>query len=107
MGRPGRHLARASLPIVVAIGLVAAIPAIVLAHPLGNFTINHYAGIRVEPDRVLLDIVIDHAEVPAFQARQDLDLDLDGSVSDAELEGARTPACEAIADDLRLSISHA
>jgi nickel/cobalt transporter (NicO) family protein len=107
MGRPGRHLARASLPLVVAVGLVAAIPAIALAHPLGNFTINHYAGIRVEPDRVLLDIVIDHAEVPAFQARQDLDLDLDGSVSDSELEDARTPACEAIVDDLRLTVSGA
>jgi nickel/cobalt transporter (NicO) family protein len=107
MGRPGRHLARASLSIVVAVGLVAAVPAIVLAHPLGNFTINHYAGIRVEPDRVLLDIVIDHAEVPAFQARQDFDIDLDGSVSDAELEAARTPACEAIADDLRLSVGGA
>ncbi len=89
----------------MAIGLVAAVPSIVLAHPLGNFTINHYAGIRVEPGRVSLDVVIDHAEVPAFQARQDIDLDLDGSVSDAELEDARTPACEAIADDLRLSVS--
>ena len=38
------------------------------AHPLGNFTINHYAGIRVEPDRILLDVVIDEAEIPAFQA---------------------------------------
>ncbi len=105
MGRPGRLLARCSLPIVVAMGLVAAVPASVLAHPLGNFTINHYAGIRVEPDRVLVDVVIDLAEVPAFQARQDIDLDLDGSVSDEELEAARTARCAALDADLRLSVS--
>jgi hypothetical protein len=29
---------------VLAVGLIAILPAAVLAHPLGNFTINHYAG---------------------------------------------------------------
>ena len=48
----------------------SSLPAVVLAHPLGNFTINHYAGLRIEPDRVTLDVVIDQAEIPAFQARQ-------------------------------------
>ncbi len=105
MGRPARHLARLTLPVVVAGLLVVAVAPAVSAHPLGNFTINHYAGVRVEPDRVLLDIVIDHAEVPTFQARQDLDLDLDGSVSDAELEEGRTGACEAIAPDLSLTVA--
>jgi ABC-type nickel/cobalt efflux system permease component RcnA len=104
MGRPARLLARLTLPVVVAVGLVVAVPAAVLGHPLGNFTINHYAGVRVEPDRILLDIVIDYAEVPTFQARQDLDLDLDGSVSDAELEDGRTGACEAVAADLDLTV---
>jgi nickel/cobalt exporter len=104
MGRPARLLARLTLPVVVAAGLVVAVPAAVLAHPLGNFTINHYAGVRVEPDRVLLDIVIDHAEVPTFQARQDLDLDLDGSVSDAELEDGRTGACEVVGAALDLTV---
>jgi hypothetical protein len=32
----------ASLSVLLAAGVVAA-------HPLGNFTINHYAGIRVDP----------------------------------------------------------
>ena len=105
MGRPGRLLARRSLLIVLAMGLLAAVPATVLAHPLGNFTINHYAGIRVEADRVLLDVVIDLAEVPAFQARQEIDLDLDGSVSDEELDAARTAGCAALDTDLRLSVS--
>ena len=45
-------------------------PGMVAAHPLGNFTINHYAGLRVDARRILLDVVIDEAEIPAFQERQ-------------------------------------
>ena len=71
------------------------VAAVALAHPLGNFTINHYAGIRVEPSRVLLDVVIDEAEIPTFQATPGFDLDGDGTLSAAELGGgaASTAAC--------------
>jgi nickel/cobalt transporter (NicO) family protein len=103
MGRllgPADH-ARARRSIAVAAALVMVlIPAVVAAHPLGNFTINHYAEVRIEPDRVLLDIVIDQAEIAAFQARQDFDLDADGSVSDEEIEAGRGPACDDLAVDL-------
>ncbi len=78
-------------------------PALVAAHPLGNFTINHYAGIRVEPDRVLLDVVIDQAEIPTFQARLDFDTDEDGDVSDAEADAGRVTACEGLAPSLALA----
>ena len=48
---PSRHPRRGRLGAVIAgIGLALLVPALALAHPLGNFTINHYAGIRVEPD---------------------------------------------------------
>jgi len=91
------------------IGLCAAftIPALVAAHPLGNFTINHYAGVRVEPDRVLLDVVMDQAEIPTFQARLGFDTDGDGEVSDAETDAGRLTACESLAPDLSLTIDGA
>jgi ABC-type nickel/cobalt efflux system permease component RcnA len=92
-----RTVLRAALAASVAAVLM---PAIALAHPLGNFTINHYAGVRVEPDRILLDVVIDQAEIPTFQARLDLDTDEDGQVSDEELEAGRAARC----DDLRGSL---
>ncbi|MFL5675429.1 MAG: nickel/cobalt transporter [Chloroflexota bacterium] len=90
-------------------GLCAAflIPAVAAAHPLGNFTINHYAGVRVEPDRVRLDIVIDQAEIPTFQARLDFDTDGDGEVSDAETDAGRATACTALEPDLALTIDGA
>ena len=37
------------------------------AHPLGNFTINHYAWLHVSPDVIAIDYVLDIAEIPAFQ----------------------------------------
>ena len=73
---------------------VLLVPALAAAHPLGNFTINHYAGIRVEPDRILLDVVIDQAEIPTFQARLDFDTDGDGEVSDEETDAGRVTACD-------------
>ena len=83
------------------------LPAVVAAHPLGNFTINHYAEVRIEPDRVLLDVVIDQAEIPAFQSRQGFDLDADGSVSDEEIEAGRVAACDELAVDLELTVDDA
>jgi len=81
-----------------------ALPALALAHPLGNFTINHYAGVRIETDRVLLDVVIDQAEIPAFQARQKLDTNEDGEVSDPELEAGRVSSCATLARDVDLAV---
>jgi len=90
----------------VAAGFLAVLllPALALAHPLGNFTINHYAGVRVEPDRILLDVVIDQAEIPTFQARLAFDTDGDGQVSTAEADAGRISACNGLAPSLDLAV---
>ncbi len=90
--------------VVLGLAVVALVPAIALAHPLGNFTINHYAGIRVEPDRVLLDIVVDQAEIPTFQARLGFDTDGDGEVSDAEADAGRLTECDGLTPSLELVV---
>lgn len=89
--------------------LIAAllVPALAAAHPLGNFTINHYAGVRVEPDRILLDVVIDEAEIPAFQARLGFDTDGDGELSAAEVEAGRVAACGDLGQSLDLQVGGA
>ncbi len=85
----------------------AVVPGIASAHPLGNFTINHHAGIRVEPDRVLLDVVIDQAEIPAFQARLQYDTDGDGQLSDDEIAAGRLAGCASLQPALHLDVAGA
>ncbi len=84
-----------------------AIPALASAHPLGNFTINHYAGLTIGTDRIDVDIVIDKAEIPAFQDRQEADTDGDGSVSDDEAAAWAATACGDLAPDLHLVLGGA
>ena len=81
-----RRIARAA---AIALVLLALLPALVMAHPLGNFTINHFAALTVRNGQIGLDVVIDRAEIPTFQERQKLDTDGDGQVSPAEQEQAR------------------
>ncbi len=57
---------------VVAAVLVAAAalllaPAPASAHPLGNFTVNRYAGIELAGSRLYVHYVLDVAEIPTFQ----------------------------------------
>lgn len=57
---------------------------IATAHPLGNFTINHYTRLETGADRVRLRYVVDYAEIAAFQELQTADNDSDGTFSEAE-----------------------
>jgi ABC-type nickel/cobalt efflux system permease component RcnA len=91
--------------LAAALVLVVLLPASALAHPLGNFTINHYAGIRIGTDRIFLDVVIDQAEIPTFTERQRIDTDGDGQVSDSETEAERQVACTSLASRLSLDVA--
>jgi nickel/cobalt exporter len=58
----------------------------VLAHPLGNFTINHFSHIEVGERQIKLRYVIDMAEIPTFRELQTIDTDGDHIASQAELK---------------------
>jgi nickel/cobalt exporter len=72
------------IPLLCA-GAMAAHPTSVAAHPLGNFTINHYTGITVGRDGVAVRWVLDMAEIPAFAARRQMDANRDGTIDPAEI----------------------
>ena len=55
------------LPAVLA---ALVLPAAAGAHPLGNFTINHFARVEVAGHRLYVRYVLDLAEIPTYQARQ-------------------------------------
>ena len=55
--------------LVVAFVALAALlaPSTAAAHPLGNFTVNRYAGIELSGERIYVRYVLDLAEIPTFQ----------------------------------------
>lgn len=82
-----KHLVckRVSLP-AFCLAILFVGPSFALAHPLGNFTINHFTRIEVGNDRVKLHSVIDMAEIPTFQELQKIDTNGDGNASTEELD---------------------
>lgn len=73
--------------VVVGVALLAAAwPSTgALAHPLGNFTVNRYSGIHVDPQQITVDYVVDLAEIPTFQEISAIDTNGDGVASQPEL----------------------
>jgi ABC-type nickel/cobalt efflux system permease component RcnA len=65
--------------------LILALAFSAAAHPLGNFSVNHYSRIEVEKSKVKLRAVLDMAEIPTFQESQAIDADKNNSLSDEEL----------------------
>ena len=80
------------------------VPALASAHPLGNFTINHYTGLRVERDRILVDQVLDLAEIPAFQEIQVIDPGAASAPAPGLAAGYALQRCSELATDLELSV---
>jgi len=90
--------------LVLAATLLVAGATGAAAHPLGNFTVNTYSGLRVGPDRLLVDYVVDMAEIPTFQTRQAIDTDDDGRVTGPEAATWRDRECSRLATGLRASV---
>ena len=66
--------------------LVLSLPEIVHAHPLGNFTINHFVRLELGDDQVRVRYVVDMAEIPAFQELQAISADESGKPTSAALD---------------------
>ena len=92
---------------LVAFGIalvVLLVPVGASAHPLGNFTVNRYAGITLGPDRVRVDYVVDLAEIPTVQVMPEVDLDGDGTATDAEHQAWATRTAPELLANLALTI---
>src|SRR5579862_1038127 len=63
-----RKIIRGVLTLIAVLAVID--PRDVLAHPMGNFSINHYAGISVEPGFIEVRYLIDMAEIPTYQEIQ-------------------------------------
>ncbi|KRB77597.1 hypothetical protein ASE03_00810 [Kitasatospora sp. Root187] len=95
-------LARAGGALGAALWLLAGPAPAAVAHPLGNFSVNHYLGFTVHPDRIEVLAVTDQAEIPTLQERSRVDRNADGTVDDAERDGWAAEQCTATAARLQV-----
>jgi ABC-type nickel/cobalt efflux system permease component RcnA len=87
--------------------IVVLTPALAAAHPLGNFTVNQYAGLRVSSARVDVDYIVDMAEIPTFQAHDQIDRNRDGAIDDREAAAYARSRCRAFASGLHVAVDGA
>jgi len=93
---------KARIAVVVALAMLALATAAAHAHPLGNFSISHYAGLEINAAEVTVRYVIDMAEIPTFQELQDTGLVAD--VDHASVKPWSARKARALAEGLRLEI---
>src|SRR5580700_8144259 len=55
---------------VLTLLLVLGLCRLASAHPMGNFSVNHYSKINLQGDRIIVRYFIDLAEIPTFQELQ-------------------------------------
>ena len=91
---------------LVLVGLgTLAFPMPASAHPLGNFTVNHFTRLTVERERIAIHYVLDMAEIPTYTERAAMDVDGDGSVASDEEAAYRSSLVPALVDGLQLSVA--
>ncbi len=89
-------------PLLMLFGLTALPTA--HAHPLGNFSVNHYDGLRLSHDRIEDTAVVDSAEIPTAQDEEATDTDHDGTISPAEAADRATERCARLAARTRITV---
>ncbi|MET8178261.1 nickel transporter [Streptomyces sp. NPDC005336] len=98
-----RRMAAAAGVLAGAVGLVVLPAGTADAHPLGNFTVNRYDGLVVAPGELRVDHVEDLAEIPAAQAKPQIDRDGDDALSKRELAAWAQRRCASAARGARLT----
>jgi ABC-type nickel/cobalt efflux system permease component RcnA len=78
------------------------IPREAQAHPLGNFTINHYSSLEFTEDTARVTYVLDFAEIPTLQQKARLDADGDGKLSEEEASAYLEAEVPSLVEGLRL-----
>ena len=66
-----RHVKPPSVACAIGLLLFLSIAPAVFAHPMGNFSINHYSKIIPGAHEIEVDYIIDMAEIPTFQQMQE------------------------------------
>src|SRR4030095_15122780 len=96
----GRIMNARAIITILLTAWIMIVPNSATAHPLGNFSISHYSGIRVSKDAIELRYMIDMAEIPTFQEIQESGIV--PKAGDPNLEAYLTRKTELLRDGLTL-----
>jgi len=69
MNMPGKGICK-----LLSLLLLLGVCRFASAHPMGNFSVNHYSKIMLENDRIRVRYFIDLAEIPTYQELQQANL---------------------------------
>src|SRR2546428_510597 len=102
MPHPGGPVTALCALVCLIYGAFLVAPPLSLAHPLGNFSISHYAGLRLTREGIELRYVLDMAEIPTFLERQETGLVPE--VGHPSLRGYLDRLTEVLPDWLRVEV---
>ncbi len=92
--------------LLITLLLTFIVVPVAFAHPLGNFTINHYAGLHVSRDSIAIDFILDMAEIPAFQEITTFDTNGNGRADPSEAGAYHAAKCKSLQPDLSLLLNN-
>ena len=101
-----KNIWRKLIAVTTAVWLSLAFPIIAFAHPLGNFTINQYVGLNISPETILMDYVVDMAEIPAYQEIAIFDANGNGQADLSESASYDADKCAALQPSLSLLLNN-
>ncbi|MBV9324601.1 MAG: sulfite exporter TauE/SafE family protein [Chloroflexi bacterium] len=104
--QPMGVLSRAATFLVCLWLLQSLAAPVAAAHPLGNFTVNHYSRIEVSGDALAVRYVLDLAEIPSIQETRAADTDGVGVVTNTEWDAYKERKAADITSALELSIDN-
>jgi nickel/cobalt exporter len=79
---------------------------LVEAHPMGNFSISHYSRLEYTKGGILLNQVIDMAEIPSYQEMEFLDTDHNSIISEAEKVQYAKRLSNQLLPNLKVNMNH-
>jgi ABC-type nickel/cobalt efflux system permease component RcnA len=92
-------------PILATLLGLLAFPIAASAHPLGNFTVNLYAGIRLTLGEIRIEHVVDMAEIPTIQVTPRIDTDGDGLLSVTERDRWAVGTANELVSNLTVTVN--
>jgi nickel/cobalt exporter len=88
--------------LLACLAFAALLPREAQAHPLGNFTINHYSSLEFAEETVRITYVLNFAEIPTLQLKARVDANGDGKLSDREANAYLDAEMPSLVEGLRL-----